>query len=199
MQRHQADRKPRCAAHLGVNELLAHLLRVAAAAVAALLDVDLQELRAEARRLLRDRLARVKHPHDGAHRFGGADGREAGNAAADDQHLRIQGPCQLRRCEAGPCRCYAAYTIARQFGRSYCHRDQQIDRIVAQGRAKRVCAGGMRPAAVLCPGQNMRQKCCTACTTARQPKLLAALPRVMTVTLMHTRTLDGCLHQCTAV
>ena len=73
--------------HLGVDELLAHRLGVAAATLAALLDLDGEELAAEALDLVAHGLARIEGPHDGAESSGGADGGEARDACADDQHL----------------------------------------------------------------------------------------------------------------
>ena len=49
--------------------------------------------------LLAHGLAGVKHAHDGAHALGGADGGEAGDAAADDEHLGRRHPrCALCVC-----------------------------------------------------------------------------------------------------
>ena len=71
---------------LGREERLAHLLRVAALALAALLEVQFDELRAEALDLLARRGARVEGADLGAEALRRRDGREPGDAGADDEH-----------------------------------------------------------------------------------------------------------------
>ena len=74
--------------HLGLDERRAHLLRVAAAPLPILLDLDGEKRRAEALDLLLRRLPRVERAHLGAERLCGSDGGEARDARADDEHAR---------------------------------------------------------------------------------------------------------------
>ncbi len=74
--------------HLRGDELRAHLLRVATAAAAVLLDLDLQELRAHALHLLAHLRAGVEPSHDCAEAPRSADRREPGDPGADHEHLR---------------------------------------------------------------------------------------------------------------
>ena len=73
---------------LGVDELLAHLLRVAALPFARFLDRHGEELAAERLHLLLGRGAHVERAHDRADALRGAERGESGNPGADDQHLR---------------------------------------------------------------------------------------------------------------
>ncbi len=73
--------------HLGLDELLAHHLRVAALALAALLEGDLEEGAAQALDLLLGGGTRVEGAHLGAQGARGGDGGEASDARADDEHL----------------------------------------------------------------------------------------------------------------
>ena len=72
--------------HLRLDELLAHHLRVAALAGAVLLEFQFEELRAHALDLVLDRGAGVEGAHDGTQLDRRTDGRQPGNARADDQH-----------------------------------------------------------------------------------------------------------------
>ncbi len=73
--------------HLGVDELLAHLLGVAALALARLGDLDGQELGAHRLHLIGGRGADVEGADDRAQALGGAERGQAGDAGADHQHL----------------------------------------------------------------------------------------------------------------
>ena len=73
--------------HLGLDELLAHDLGIATLAGAVLLELEFQELRAHAGHLVLDRGTGVEGAHDGAQLDRRADGRQPGNACADDHHL----------------------------------------------------------------------------------------------------------------
>ena len=81
---------PTCLAastHLGIQESLAHLLAVASASIALLLDVHSQELSTHALGLLLDSTTGVEDTDNGAEALGGANSGEAGDTAADHQHL----------------------------------------------------------------------------------------------------------------
>ena len=73
---------------LGREVGLAHLLGVPALALPRFVELELEELSAEALDLLLDGGARVERAHDRPERPRGGDGREAGDARADDEHLR---------------------------------------------------------------------------------------------------------------
>ena len=73
--------------HLGLDEGRAHLLGVATATLAFFLDVQFEELGAHALDLVLDGGTRVERPDDRPKATGGANGREPGDAGADDQHL----------------------------------------------------------------------------------------------------------------
>jgi hypothetical protein len=73
--------------HLGVDELLAHLLGVAALTLARLGDLDGQELGAHRLHLIGDRRPDVEGADDRAQALGGAERGQAGDAGADHQHL----------------------------------------------------------------------------------------------------------------
>ena len=81
---------------LGVEELLAHLLRVAALPFARLLDRDGQELAAERLHLLLGGGAHVERAHDRAEALRRAERREPGDARADDRAPCRAGPCPPR-------------------------------------------------------------------------------------------------------
>ena len=73
--------------HLRLDELLAHHLGVAALAGTVLLELQLEEFRAHAPDLVFDRGPGVEGAHDGTQLDRRPDGRQPGNAGADDQHL----------------------------------------------------------------------------------------------------------------
>ena len=70
------------------SHLIPHLPPLSSpSAPATRLDIDGEELGAEALHLLLDGRAGVERAHDGAQVLGRADRRQAGHAAADDQYL----------------------------------------------------------------------------------------------------------------
>ena len=74
--------------HLGLDELVAHDLGIAAFTGAVFIfKIQHQELGVHAFDLFLDLGPGVEGTHDGAHALGGADGSQAGNTGADDQHL----------------------------------------------------------------------------------------------------------------
>ena len=129
--------------HLRLDERRAHLLGVAAGALAVFCDVEFDELGAHALDLLLDGRPRVEGADDGAHAARGADRGQPGHAGADHQHLGRRHPPGRRHLPGEEAAVEAGRLDHRAIAGDVGHRRQRVH-LLRAGDARNLVHGDGR-------------------------------------------------------